>query len=127
MPTVADVADDFVKRAQRGEKPKARVKRSHAESFLGELARLGIQVVRDCLDEISDPELRRIVEVIFFSTAAGAVGGAVIGGVVAGPPGAKVGAVVGAGLGFVAGCIAITVRLVQEDRNGEPELVVQVQ
>lgn len=125
MPSVADAAADFAKRAEKGEKPKARVKKTHAENFLAELHRAGFQVARDALDHIRDPELRRIVETLFFATVAGAVGGAVIGGAVAGPPGAQVGAAVGAGLGFAAGCIAIVLTLREEYRDGQPELVIQ--
>lgn len=126
MNTTADYADEFARRAKAGEKPTVRLKKKHAESFLGELSRLGFEFAKDCLSQIEDPELRRIIEAIFFSTAAGAVVGATIGGVVAGPPGVQVGLLVGAGLGFAAGCIAVVLRARQEEGPDGPSLVVSV-
>jgi hypothetical protein len=114
MPSVADFADEFAKRAANGKNPSVYVSRSHVESFLLVLAREGFSFAKEALEQITDPELRRIIETIFFSTVIGAGAGAVIGGAVAGPPGAQVGAVVGAGLGFAAGCIAITVTASQK-------------
>ena len=114
MATVADFAEEFAKRAANGQKPSVYVSRNHVESFLLVLAREGFAFAREALDQISDPELRRIIETIFFSTVAGAGAGALIGGVVAGPPGAQVGAAVGAGLGFAAGCIAVTITAKQK-------------
>lgn len=123
---VADYANEFVRRAQAGEKPRARIQKQYAEAFLGEMVRLGVGVARACLDEITDPELRRIVETLFFSTVAGAAAGATIGAFVAGPPGAKVGALVGAGAGFAAGALALTITLQQDAGPDGPELVVAV-
>lgn len=90
MTSVASFADEFVGRAKRGEKPVVRVAKPYVEAFLGELARLGIEFAKDCLNGIRDPELRRVVETIFFSTVSGAVAGAAIGGAVAGPPGMQI-------------------------------------
>jgi len=126
MDNVASFADEFARRAKNGEKPVVRVAKQYAQAFLGQLARDGIEFAKDCLKNISDPELRRIIEAIFFSTVAGAAAGAAIGGMVAGPPGAKVGAVVGAGAGFVAGCIAVVITARQETGAGGPELVLSV-
>jgi hypothetical protein len=114
MASVADFATEFAKRAASGKNPSAYVSRSHIESFLLVLAREGFAFAKEALEQITDPELRKIIETIFFSTVIGAGAGAVIGGVVAGPPGAQVGAAVGAGLGFAAGCIAITITAKQK-------------
>lgn len=114
MASVADFAAEFAKRAAKGQKPSVYVSKNHVESFLLVLAREGFAFAREALDQITDPELRRIIETIFFSTVAGAGAGALIGGVMAGPPGAQVGAAVGAGLGFAAGCIAITITAKQK-------------
>jgi hypothetical protein len=114
MASVADFAAEFARRAAAGQKSSVYVSKKHVESFLLVLAREGFLFAKEALDEISDPEMRKIVETIFFSTVAGAGAGALIGGVVAGPPGAQVGAAVGAGLGFAAGCIAITITAKQE-------------
>lgn len=114
MASVADFTAEFAKRAANGQKPSVYVSRNHVESFLLVLAREGFAFAREALDQINDPELRRIIETIFFSTVAGASAGALIGGVVAGPPGAQVGAAVGAGLGFAAGCVAVTITAKQK-------------
>lgn len=116
MASVADFATEFAKRAANGKNPSVYVSKSHVESFLLILAREGFAFAKEALEQITDPDLRRIIETIFFSTVIGAGAGAVIGGVVAGPPGAQVGAAVGAGLGFAAGCIAITITAKQ---NGD--------
>lgn len=123
---VASYADEFIARARNREKPTVRLQPKVAEAFLGQLAREGFEFAKECLDSIRDPELRRIIETIFFSTAAGAALGAVIGVAVAGPAGAQAGVVVGAGLGFVAACIAIVVTARQEDGPRGPELVLSV-
>lgn len=114
MASVADFATEFAKRAANGKNPSVYVSKSHVKSFLLVLAREGFAFAREGLEQITDPDLRKIIETIFFSTVIGAGTGAVIGGVVAGPPGAKVGAAVGAGLGFAAGCIAITITAKQK-------------
>jgi len=114
MASVADFATEFAKRAANGINPSVYVSKSHVESFLLVLAREGFAFANEALEQITDPDLRRIIETIFFSTVIGAGAGAVIGGVVAGPPGAQVGAAVGAGLGFAAGCIAITITAKQK-------------
>lgn len=109
MATVADYASEFVSRAHAGENPSVYVPKKHLQLFLEMLKREGIEFAKACLAEISDPEMRKIVETIFFSTAIGATVGAGIGAVVAGPPGAKVGAILGGAAGFAAGCIAVTI------------------
>jgi hypothetical protein len=114
MASVADFATEFARRAANGKTPSVYVSKSHVESFLLVLAREGFAFAKEALEQITDPDLRRIIETIFFSTVIGAGAGAVIGGVVAGPPGAQVGAAVGAGLGFAAGCIAITITAKQK-------------
>jgi hypothetical protein len=114
MASVADFATEFAKRAATGNKPSVFVSKTHVESFFLVLAREGFLFAKEALEQITDPELRRIIETIFFSTVIGAGAGAVIGGAVAGPPGAQVGALVGAGLGFAAGCIAITITVKQK-------------
>ena len=114
MASVADFATEFAKRAANGKNPSVYVSKLHVESFLLVLAREGFSFAKEALEQITDPDLRRIIETIFFSTVIGAGAGAVIGGVVAGPPGAQVGAAVGAGLGFAAGCIAITITAKQK-------------
>jgi hypothetical protein len=126
MATVDDFGNEFVRRAREGGKPVARVKKKHAESFFNVLAREGIEFARSCLDEIKDPELRRIIEAIFFSAAAGAALGLTIGGMAAGPAGAKVGALVGASIGVAAAVVAIVVQAVQEGPDNDPELVVSL-
>lgn len=126
MPTVEDFGNEFVRRAKNGEQPVVRVGKKHAETFLHLLAREGITFARACLDEIKDPELRRIIETVFFSAAAGAALGAAVGGIAAGPAGAKVGAAVGAGVGVVAAVIAIVVRAVQEGPEDNPSLVISL-
>lgn len=126
MTTVADHADEFARKIRAGEKPTVHLKKKHAESFLGELSRQGLGFAKDCLAQIEDPELRRIIEAIFFSTAAGVAVGAALGGAVAGVPGAQVGAVLGAGLGFAAGCVAVILTARQENGPDGPLLVVSV-
>jgi hypothetical protein len=126
MKNVASYADEFSRRAASGEKPVVRVGKEYAEAFLGQLSRNGIEFAKDCLKNISDPELRRIIEAIFFSTVAGALAGAAIGGMVAGPAGAKVGAALGAGGGLVAGCVAVIITARQEEGPKGPELVLSV-
>jgi len=114
MATVYDYANDFIQKAKNGENPTARLDKDYAGSFLGVLAREGFTVAKKALDEIKDPELRRIVETIFFSTAAGTALGAAVGGTIGGRAGAAVGAVTGAAIGFAAGCIAVTLTVRQE-------------
>lgn len=116
MGTVADYANEFVSRARAGEKPSIFVHKKHLLSFFEMLKREGVDFSKACLAEISDPEMRSIVEAIFFATAIGAVAGAAIGAAVAGPPGAQVGALVGGAAGFAAGCISVVVVAIQ---NGE--------
>jgi uncharacterized membrane protein len=107
--SVADLASAFVERAKRNEKPAVLVKNKHLESFAFVVMREGISLAKDCLEAISDPEVRRILEALFFGTAAGAAIGATVGIFVAGPPGAQVGAAVGAGVGFLSACVALTI------------------
>jgi len=114
MASVADFATEFAKRAANGKNPSVYVSKSHVESFLLVLAREGFAFAKDALEQITDPDLRKIIETIFFSTVIGVGAGAVIGSMVAGPPGAQVGAVVGAGLGFATGCVAITITAKQK-------------
>jgi hypothetical protein len=123
---VAGHAYEFVRRARNGEKPVARVGKEYAEAFLGALFREGFAFATECLQNISDHELRRIVEAILYSAAAGAVMGAAIGGAVGGPGGANVGAIVGAGLGALAACAAIVITVDQKQGHQGPELVVAV-
>ena len=117
MATVEDFANEFIKRANAGETPRVRVHPEPAESFLVMLAREGFTLARAALDQISDPELRRIVETIFFATAAGTVTGAFIGWVIAGPSGAKTGALVGTGVGLAIGIVAVTLNVRQDGRD----------
>lgn len=126
MTSVASHAKEFGRRAREGKRPVARVGVEYAEAFLGQLLREGFAFATECLENIPDPELRRIVKAILFSASAGAGLGAAIGGVVGGPAGAQVGAVVGAGLGVAAACIAIVITLHQEPGSGGPALVVTV-
>lgn len=127
MDNVASYAAEVARRAKNGAKPVIRVKKEYAESFFGELKREGFEFVKECLERISDPDLRRIIEAIFYSTVAGAAAGALIGTAVGGAPGAKVGAAVGAGVGFVAACVAVAVTARQEDGPEGTSLVVGVQ
>lgn len=120
MPSVADIADDFVARARRGEKPSVSITRNRIEVFLGYLVREGISIAVDCLDAITDPDLREIIKTLFLTTAAGATVGATIGGVAFGPPGAGVGAAIGGVAGLAVGVIALTVRI---EQRGERILV----
>jgi len=115
MSSVADFADEFAKRVANGKKSSVYVSTAHLESFLLVLAREGFTFSRKALEQITDPEHKRIIETIFFSAVAGAGAGAVVGCAVAGPPGAQVGAVVGAGLGFAAGCVAVTITAAQKE------------
>lgn len=126
MTSVASHAEEFGRRAREGKRPVARVAVEYAEAFLGQILREGFAFAADCLANISDPELRRVVESILYAAAAGAGLGAVIGGAVGGPGGAQVGALVGAGLGVVAACVGIVVSLQQEQGRGGPELVVTI-
>ena len=115
MASVADFAGQFADKVKKGQKPSVYVSKAHAESFLIVLAREGFEFAKEALAQISDPDLRRIIEAIFFSTVAGAAAGAAIGAALAGPAGAQVGVVVGAGVGFVAGCVAVTLTARQKD------------
>lgn len=126
MTTIADFADEFARQARNGEAPRVKVAEEHAEVFLGALAREGFTLARLCLAEITDPELRRIVETVFFSTVAGAAAGAAIGGAVAGPPGAKVGALIGTGAGLAVGCLAVALTVRQVPGRRGPELAISV-
>jgi uncharacterized membrane protein len=123
MTTVYDCAMSFIQRAQRGEKPKAHLTKEYSGSFLAILAREGFSLSRHALDQISDPELRRIVETMIYSSVAGALAGATVGGMIAGQPGVVVGAAVGTVVGFTASCIALTLTI--EQRGSE--LVVSVE
>lgn len=127
MTSVASHAQEFGRRARDGKHPVARVRIEYAEAFLGQLLRDGFSFATECLDNISDPDLRRIVKDILCSAAAGASLGAVIGGAVGGPGGAQVGALVGAGVGLVASCVALVILLRQEQGRAGPELVVSIQ
>ena len=122
MDTVADYAGEFVRRARRGEKPSVVIDKQHAAPFLASVAELGLPLAEECLQQISDPDLRHTIEAIFFGAAAGALGGAAIGAVVDGERGAKAGAVAGAAIGAAAGAFACTLKAVE--RNGK--LVVSV-
>ena len=109
MDSVSDYANEFVRRAHSGENPSVFVTKKHLESFLKMLKREGVDLAKSCLTEISGPEMRKVVETIFFSSVAGAIVGAGIGVAMGGPPGAQVGAIIGVAVGFAAGCIAVTV------------------
>ena len=124
--STADFADEFARRAAAGDKPSAQVGLRHAELFLGQLARHGIALARECLEQIRDERLRRIVETIFFSTAGGAVLGAAIGGSIAGLPGAKVGAVVGTVAGAATAVFAIMITAKEGEGPDGPYLLVTV-
>jgi hypothetical protein len=114
MASVADFASEFARRANSGAKPSTYVAKQHVESFLLVLAREGFAFAREALDQITDPDIRKIVETIFFSTVGGAIVGGVVGGFVAGPPGAQVGTIIGGAAGFAAGCIAVTITAAQK-------------
>ncbi len=122
---VGDFADDFVRRAQAGQHPTIRVPSAYAAAFLMAIEP-SFRLAADCLERISDPELRRIIEAIFYSTAAGAVVGLTIGGICAGPAGAKVGAAVGGAAGMVIGCVGVMVLSARQERgpDGSAELVL---
>jgi len=109
----ADFAEGFLSRAHTGKRVSVSLKLSHAESFLGFLAREGVACAKACLDEISDPELRQIVKALFFSTTAGAVVGAMVGGALGGPAGAQTGALVGGAAGLAIGVVAVTIHIAQ--------------
>ena len=121
--SVADYALEFAKRARNGSKPKISIPKTYAESFLLVLAREGFSFAQAALDQITDPELRRIIEAIFFSSVAGASVGATIGFAVGGPAGAQVGACIGGATGLVVGCIALTLFANQHGND----LVLQVE
>ena len=126
MPSVADFGDEFARRAAAGENPSVYVSKKHIEAFLLYLAREGFSFAKDALNQISDPEIRKIVETIFFSTVAGAGAGYFIGMAAGGPAGAQVGALVGTGLGFAAGCIAITITAKKPDDDEGDGLVFSI-
>ncbi len=126
MASVADFAGDFSRRASTGRKPVAHVPVRHAELFLGELARQGMTFARECLDQIRDERLRRVIETLFFASAGGAVLGAAIGGAVGGPAGAKAGALVGTAVGVGAAVFAIVITARQEEGPDGPNLVLTV-
>ncbi len=109
MASVAQMADAFVARARAGEKPTLSVKLDHAETFLNYLAREGITVARECLEQIADPRLREIVTTLFLTTAVGVAGGVVVGNALFGAPGAQVGAVIGGVVGLAVGVVALTI------------------
>ena len=114
MVSVEEHALEFARRAKAGESPSVSVSKKHAESFLAVLATQGLRFARECLDQISDPSLKTVIETLFFSTLAGAGAGAVVGVLVAGKKGAKVGAAVGTGLGFAAGYTALSLKARQQ-------------
>jgi hypothetical protein len=124
MATAADFAEEFVQRARAGEKSKVRVEKMYAAAFLGELIRYGIKLADECLDSISDPELRGIIKSVLMSAAAGALLGTAI-GATAGPQGAKVGAAIGATVGVIVGAFAILVRYHQVSGPDGPALVFE--
>lgn len=113
MSNVGNVADDFIARAHTGKRVSVSMKLSHAENFLELLARGGVVCAKACLDAISDPELKRIVETLFFSTTAGAVVGGVVGFALGGPAGAQTGALVGGAAGLAIGVAAVTIQIAQ--------------
>lgn len=120
MDNVADYAAEFARRAKAGAQPTITVEKQHVETFLGFLVREGFNFARSCLDSIADPELRQIIEALFFSTLAGTATGAAIGGALAGPAGAQVGAVVGAATGLAIGCVALTLKA--QEKSGALKL-----
>jgi hypothetical protein len=52
---IADVAGEFVRRANAGERPEARVRKDSVELFLGELVRAGFRLADACLEQIRGP------------------------------------------------------------------------
>lgn len=124
MATAADFAEEFVRKAKAGERPRMRVQKKYAAALLGELVRCGLRLADECLEHVKDPELREIIKTVLVSAAAGAVLGAAI-GAATGPQGAKAGAVVGAGMGMVAAMFAISVRYHEEPGASGPELILE--
>jgi hypothetical protein len=120
--TVAAIVNEFAAVARSGTKARVVLAKRHAQSFLEMLAREGFAFARDALKQISDPDLRRMVETIFFSGIAGASAGATIGFLVGGPAGAQVGAGIGLATGVVAAAISLTIHAHQQ---GE-KLVLEV-
>lgn len=106
---VADFAYKFLRRAEDGKRPSIDVEKHFLEDFLGVLAREGVLFARHCVDQIRDPEVRSIIETVFFATAGGAVLGATVGLMVAGPVGAQVGAAVGTVVGVVSAVAALVI------------------
>jgi hypothetical protein len=77
-----------------------------------------VALSKSCIDSISDPEVRRVVETLLFAAAAGGLLGVAIGGLAGGAACAQVGALVGVGIGFAAASVALVTTL-----NREPELL----
>lgn len=124
MASAADFADEFVSKARAGARPKVRVQKQYVAAFLGQLIREGIRLANDCLDHVSDPQLREIIQTMLMSAAAGALLGAAVGSTT-GPQGAKIGAAIGAGIGVAAAVLAIVIRLREESGPNGPELIVE--
>lgn len=127
MSDIGDFADEFIRQARGGEHPTIRVPAEYVEAFLRAIEP-HVRFAVECLERIEDANLRRIIQGIFFPTAAGASIGAAIGFVYGGPAGANVGLVAGGAAGMAIGCIGVMVLLATEDRgpDGGPELVFSV-
>lgn len=118
MESVEDFADEFYRRARNGEQPKVRILPEYAEAFLGQLCRLGLSFSRSCLNEISDPQLRRVIEGLFFPTVAGALVGLAIGAAIEAVPVAK-SVAVGAACGFAVGFTSLVICALQDPDSGQ--------
>jgi hypothetical protein len=97
-----------LRRVVRGAELGTRFVSVSAKAFdlVTELAAEGVALSKTCVEQISDPELRRIVEVMLFSSASGALLGMAVGGL-AGGACIQVGVLLGAGVGFSAALAAL--------------------
>ena len=115
MTSIADLVAKFLEGKANGSVKSVKVPASDFDQFIIELARHGFRFANAVLDEL-DPEAKRIVKTILYSTSAGAVVGGVIGfAVTRTPAGAQAGAAIGAGIGLIAGAAAVAITVTKND------------
>jgi hypothetical protein len=76
-----------------------------------------VSLSKNCLDTISDPELRRIIEAILFAAAAGGLLGIAVGSLAGCAACVHVGALVGVGVGMAAASVALGLTMSREPKH----------
>ncbi|MEZ4750344.1 MAG: hypothetical protein R3B54_06880 [Bdellovibrionota bacterium] len=103
MHTVEELVTVFLEGLKSGKWKSARIPKKDLPEFLILLARAGVKIGLDCLNEIDDPVLRSHVKNTIMACAGSALIGASVGfAITQNPAGAKVGAAVGTAVGLLA-------------------------